>query len=105
MTNIPREKIDVPNKRQISSDSMTEKLKGFTRLTLQSTIRVSVDSHSEKSDAESDPKSNQAVDNHTRDRKKRKFPATDTTKVNSPHKLLTNQNIPAIIPFIIPLVN
>ena len=34
-TNTPREKTDVANERQISSDSLTETLKGFNRLTLQ----------------------------------------------------------------------
>ena len=37
-TNTPRNKIDVSIERSISSDSLTETLKGFNRLTLQSTI-------------------------------------------------------------------
>ena len=58
-----------------------------------------------KNDAKSDPRSDQVVDTHTSDGNERKVTATDTTKGNSPHKLLTNQEIPAIIPAIIPLVN
>ena len=44
-TNEPREKIDVTKERRISSDSLTETIKGFHRLTLQSTIN---DDHSKK---------------------------------------------------------
>ena len=104
-TNTPREKTDVPHERRIYLDSLTETLKGFNRLTLQSTISVSADDHSDKNDAEIDPKSDQVVATHTSDGKKRKVTATDTTKGNSPYKLLTNRKIPAIIPSVIPLVN
>ena len=41
----PRKKTNVPNERQISSDSLEETIKGFTRLTLQSTINDSSDYH------------------------------------------------------------
>ena len=47
--------------------------------------------------AKSDPKSDPLVDTHTSDKKKGKITYTDTTKVNSPHKLLTNREIPEII--------
>ena len=56
-TNKPREKTEVPNERRISSDSLTETLKVFNRLTLKSTINNIVDDHSETNDPESDPKS------------------------------------------------
>ena len=83
-TNIPREKTDVLNVRRILSGSLTETLRGFNILTLQSTINYSAD-------AESDPKSNQVVATHTSDREKIKVTATDTTKGNSSHKLLANR--------------
>ena len=50
-------------------------------------------------------KSDPLVAIHTSDRNERKITDTDTTKVNSPHKLLTNREIPAIIQGVIPLVN
>ena len=46
--NAPREKKDVENESQISSDSLTETIKGFNRLTLQSTINDSADDHLKK---------------------------------------------------------
>ena len=104
-TNTPREKKYVANERQIPSDSLTETLKVFNKLTLQSTINDSTDDHSNKNVTESDPKSNQLVATHTSNRKKRKTADTDTTKGNYPHKLLTNRENPAIVPFVILLVN
>ena len=44
-TNTPRDKIDVENERRIYSDSLTETLKGFNILTLQSKINDSTDDH------------------------------------------------------------
>ena len=41
--NAPREKTDVANERQISSDILTETIKGFNILSLQSTINDSAD--------------------------------------------------------------
>ena len=104
-TNAPRKKTDVPNERQISLDSLTETTKELNRLTLQLTSNNSEYYHSDKNDAKIDPKSDQVVATHTSDRNKRKVTATDTAKRNHPHKLLTNQKIPAIIPAVIPPVN
>ena len=86
-TNTPRETIYVTNERRISLDSLKETLKGFNTLTLQSTISNSADDHSEKNDAKSD----QVVATYTGDGNERKIIATDTTKRNSSHKLLTNR--------------
>ena len=61
----------------------------------------SADDHSNINVSESDP----LVGTHTSNGKKRKFTDTDTTKDNSPHKLLMNQEIKAIIPVVIPIVN
>ena len=72
-------------------DSLTETLKGFNILTLQSTINDSADDHSNKNVLESDPKIDQLVAIHASDEKKRKTTDTDTTKGNSPQKLLTNR--------------
>ena len=44
----PREKTDVENERRISSDSLTERLKVFNILTLQSTINDSTDDNPKK---------------------------------------------------------
>ena len=71
----------------------------------QSTINNSADNHSNKNVVKSDPKSDQLVATHTSYRKKRKITDTDTIKVNYPHKLLTNKEIPAIIPVVILTVN
>ena len=103
-TNAQINKIDVANERQISSESLAETIKGFNKLTLQSTINDSAYDHSNKNVAESDPESDPLVDTHTSDGKKRKITDTDTTKGNSPHKLLTNREIPAIIQGVIPPV-
>ena len=89
--NTPRETTDVANKRQISLDSLAETIKGFNRLTLDSTINDYADDHSNKNVAESDPKSDPLVDTHTSDRKKVKITDTDTTNGNSAQKLLTNR--------------
>ena len=80
-------------------------IKGFNRLTLQSTINNYADDHSNKNVAESDPKINPLVATHTSDGNGRKITDTDTTKGNYPHKLLTNREIPVIILGVIPLVN
>ena len=84
---------------------MAEKIKGFNRLTLKSTINDSSDYHSDKNDAESNLKSDQLVYTQNSDRKESKVTDTDTIKGNSPHKLLINRLIPQIIPVVIPQVN
>ena len=95
--NTPRERTDIENERRISSDSITEKLKEYNILTLQSTINDYADDHSNKNITESDPKSDPFVDTHTSDEKSGKITDTDTTKGNYPHKLLTNRAISSII--------
>ena len=45
------------------------------------------------------------VDTQTSDGKKERITDTDTTKENSPHKLLTNREITAIIQYVIPPIN
>ena len=92
-TNTPINIANVLNERQISSVSLVETIKGFKILTLQPTISNSADYHSEKNDAESDPKRDQGVATHTGDRRKRKVTDTDTTNVNYPHKFLINRLI------------
>ena len=79
-TNAPREKTDVADERRIYLKILTETIKGFNRLTLQSTMNDSADDHSNKNVAESDPKSDPLVDTHTNDRKKGRITDTDTTK-------------------------
>ena len=69
-TNTSREDTDVENERQISSDSLTETIKWFNKLTLDSTINDSADDHSNKNASKSDPKTNPLVATHTSDRKK-----------------------------------
>ena len=69
MTNTPRNKTNLRNEKQISSDSLAETIKVFNRLTLQSTINDSADYHSDKNDAKSNPKSDQVVATHTSDRR------------------------------------
>ena len=66
-------------------------------MTLQSTINNSADDHSKINFAESDPKINPLVATHNSDINERKITDTGTTKGNSPHKLLTNRKIPAIV--------
>ena len=78
--------------RRISLDILSETMNGFTELTIQSTIDDSEYYDSEEDDAEIEPNSDLKV-------------AIYTTNVNSPHKLLTNREIPAIIQGIIPPVN
>ena len=94
ITNTPRNIANVSNERRIYSESLTETIKLFNILTLQSTINYSADDHL-KNVAGRDPKSDPLVDTHSSDRKKRKITDTDTTKGNSPHKLLTNREIPS----------
>ena len=72
-TNAPREKTDVSNERRISSDSLSETIKRFNILTLQSKINDSADYRSNKNVAKSDPKRDPLVDTHTSDRKKVKI--------------------------------
>ena len=83
---------------KIYLDILAETIKAFKGLTLEPTINDSAYYHSDKNDAESDPKSDPLVATHTREGKKRKITDTDTTNVNSPHKLIFNQLIPWIIP-------
>ena len=90
-TNTPREKKDVTNERRISLDSLTETLKGFNRLTLQSTINDSAFDHSNKNVTKSEPKGDHLISTHTNDRKKIKITNADTIKVNFPQKILTNR--------------
>ena len=90
-TNAPREKADVANEKRISLDCLTETIKGFNRLTLQSTINDYANDHSNKNVPESDPKSDPFVDTHTSDENKGKITDTDTTIGNPPQRLLTNQ--------------
>ena len=66
-------------------------------MTLQPTINDSADYHSDKNDADGDPKSDQVVATHTSDGKKRKVTDTDTTNGNSPQNLLINRTLPIII--------
>ena len=84
---------------------LIETIKGFNRLTLQSTIKNSADDHSNKNVAESDPKRNSLIATHTSGGNERKITDIDTTKGNSPHELLTSREIPAIIQGVIQSVN
>ena len=93
-TNTQREIANVKNERQISSNILSETIKGFNVLTLQSTINNSSYYNSEEGYAEINPKIDQLVATHISDGKKIKVTDTDTTKVNYPHKLLINQLIP-----------
>ena len=104
-TKTPRKKTNYPNKRRIPSNSLAETVKGFNRFMLQSTINDSTDYHSNKNDAGGDPKINQLVDTHTSNRNERKFTDTDTTNINSQHKILFNRLIPVIILVVIPSIN
>ena len=61
----------------------------------------SANDDSNKNFIKSDQKSDQLVPTHNSDGKKRKITDTDTTKGNYPHKLLTNREIPEIIPVVI----
>ena len=65
---------------------------------IQSTISYSVYYDLEEHDAISDPKSDSLVSTHTSDGNKIKINDTDTTNINSPHKLFLNRIIPKIIP-------
>ena len=53
-TNAPRKKTDVANERWIYLETVAETIKGFNKLTLQSTINDYTDDHSYKNVAESD---------------------------------------------------
>ena len=101
-TNSQRNIANVPNERQISLGIMTETIKEFKGLTLQSKINDYVYYISDEDDAESDPNSNPKVATHTSDRNKRKFTDTDTTNGIYPHTLLINRLIPEIITVSIP---
>ena len=85
-TNIQRKNVNVPNERRISSEILAETIKGFNRLTLHSTINNYAYYNSDEDDAESEPKSDQLVANHTSDGNKRKVTGTDTTNGISPQK-------------------
>ena len=91
-TNTQEEIASVKNERLISSGILSEKIKVFNGLTIQSTINDSAYYNSEEDDAESDPNSNPKVTTHTTNR-------------NNPHKLLINQLIPEIIPATIPPID
>ena len=82
---------------QNNSDVLAETLKGFT---IDSTINDSAYYKTDKNDAEGDPKNDQLVATHISYGKKRKFIYTDTTKENSPQKLLIYRTILITIPLI-----
>ena len=84
---------------------MTDTIKLFNRLKLQSTINNYKDDHLHKNIAEINPKSNPLVSTCTREGNKIKITDTDTTNRNYPQKLLTNREIPAIVQGVIPPVN
>ena len=69
-TNTQGEISNVTNEKRISSEILTETIKGFNGLTIQSTINDSENYDSEEDDAESDPNSNPRVSTHTSNRKK-----------------------------------
>ena len=66
-TNTQGDIANVKNERQISSNILEEKIKGFKGLTLQSTINDSEYYNSEEDDAESDQKRDQLVATHISD--------------------------------------
>ena len=72
-TNTPREKVEVANERLISLEILTETLKVFNRLMLQSTINDSTDDRSNKDVVERYPKIDTLVDTCTSDRKNGKL--------------------------------
>ena len=78
-TNTPREKTDVENERRISSDSLIETIKGFNKLTLDSTINNSADDPLKKI-AKRDPKRDALVATHTSDVNERKLLILTLTK-------------------------
>ena len=69
-TNTQRKIENVPNERRIFSNILSETIKLFKGLTIQSIINNSLYYHSEEDDAESDPNSDTKVATHTSDRKK-----------------------------------
>ena len=71
---------------------------------LQSTINNSLYCNSKEYDAKSDPKSNSLVAPPTSDIEEIKITDTETINGCSPHTLLTNREIPAIIHGVIPMV-
>ena len=81
-------------------DILVETIKVFNELTIKSTINDSAYYYSEEDDAESDPYRDSKLATHTSDGKKIKVSDTDTTNINSPHKLLIKQLIPVSIPSI-----
>ena len=74
-------------------------------MTLQSIIKYYGDDHSNKNFTKIDSKIDQLVDTHTSDENKGKITDTDSTKVNSRHKLLKKREIPAIFQGVIMPVN
>ena len=70
--NTQRKNANVANERQIYSNILEETIKLFKGLTLQSTIKHSAYYNSEEDVAESDPKSDPLIDNHTIDKNERK---------------------------------
>ena len=89
----------------MSLSILAETIKEFKGLILEPTINDSAYYHSEKNDAESDPKSDQVVATHTSDQNERKVTDTDTTNTNYLYTLLINRLIPEIIPVAIPPIN
>ena len=119
--NTQRKDANVTNKRRIASDIHTEMMKDFKGFTIQSTISDSSHSDSDElvdaisnskelvdalsnskelDDAVSDLASDLKVATNTSDGNV----FTDTTNGNSPHKLLANREVPAIIQGVIPPV-
>ena len=104
-TNTQRYITNMTNKSKIYLNILAETIKGFKGLTLKSTINDSEYYNSEEDVAKSNPKSDPLVSTHTSGRNERRITDTDNNKGNSPHKLLTNREIPAIIQGVIPPFN
>ena len=80
-------------------------IKEFHGLAIQSTISDSAYYDSEEHDVVSKRKSDSLVDTHTSYGNEIKITDTDTTNVNSPHKLILNRISPKIIPGTIRLID
>ena len=104
-SNKQRKNANKTNEGRIYSNILAETLKVFNKLTIQSTINNSAYYDSEEDDNESDPKIEYLLVTHTSDGNERKIADTDTTNGNSPHKILTNREIPGIIQGFIPPFN
>ena len=103
--NTQRKIANVPNERQIASKIMSETIKRFKVLTVQSKINDSEYYNSDEDDAESDPNSGPKVANQTSDGKKINVTDTDTNNRNYSQKLLINGLIPEITAGVIPPIN